>query len=51
MLYMMLKDTIFRSDICINTISQRERINMVYIQAGFAFDIYPLKDTAETFEN
>lgn len=47
MLYMMLKDIIFRSDVCINIVSQRERMSMVYIQAGFAFDFYPLKDTAE----
>lgn len=44
----MLEDFIFKSDVCINTASQRERMHMVYIQAGFAFDFYLLKNTAET---
>lgn len=47
MLYMMLKDFIFKHDICISTDSQKERMSTVYIQAGFAFDFYLLKNTAE----
>lgn len=48
MLYVMLKDLIFKSYLCINKISRRERMNMVYIWAGFAFDFYLLKNTVET---
>lgn len=40
MLYAVLKDLIFRSDVCINTVSQREKVSMVYTQASFAFDFY-----------
>lgn len=48
MLYAMLKDLIFRSDVCINTVSQREKIRWSIFRLVLLLIFYLLKNTAET---